>query len=311
MVPCILELGGKNPCIVDQSANLENAALRIIQGKTINCGQTCVAPDYLFIQSSIKTQMILKLKEKIVQFYGATPETNPEYSKIISEFHAKRLESMIMEEHGGDIIFGGKSDADQRFIGPTLIENPKLNSKLMKEEIFGPILPIFEYKNIEDVIKFINERPKPLSLYYFGSPFSESRKSIEEKTSSGSFAINDSCFQILNHDIPFGGVQNSGIGAYHGKVGFDSCSHLKSVFNKAPINSFPWSARFPPYTPSKRKIMEMLMKYGDISQNKVLRKVVYITIIFTILALHKRGTFDRLLNIMSIVLATHEASRKT
>lgn len=305
-----MELGGKNPCIVDQDANLENASLRIIQGKTINCGQTCVAPDYIFVHSNIKAQFISKLKDKIVQFYGITPERNAEYSKIITPFHVQRLESMIKEEHGGNIIFGGKCDADQRYVCPTIIENPKITSKIMKEEIFGPILPIFEFKNIEDVIKFINERPKPLSLYYFGSPLNQSRKSIEMKTSSGSFAINDACFQILNHDIPFGGVQNSGLGAYHGKVGFDNCSHLKSVFNKATINAYPFSARFPPYTPHKRKIMELLLKYGDVSQYKILKKIISIIVIFTLLGMHKRGKFDGVLNTLGMVWTLYWSAKK-
>lgn len=310
MIPCILELGGKNPCIVDQSANLENASLRIIQAKTINCGQTCVAPDYLFVHSSMKNHLIAKLKEKIVQFYGVAPETNPEYSKIITEFHTKRLQSLITEEHGGVVLYGAKCDIDERFVCPTLIDSPSLESKLMKEEIFGPILPIFEYKNIDEVIRFINEKPKPLALYYFGSPLSQARKDIEEKTSSGSFSINDACFQILNHDIPFGGVQNSGIGAYHGKIGFDNCSHLKAVFNKATINSFPFSARFPPYTNNKKKIMEILLTYGDISQYKVLRKIVYIVVIFTILGMHKRGKFDGFLNVLSMAISTYWTSKK-
>lgn len=310
LTPCILELGGKNPCIVDENANLENAALRIAQGKTINCGQTCVAPDYIFVHSSIKAGFITKLKEKLVQFFGIDPERNPEYSKIITPFHAERLESMIKEEHGGEVIFGGKCDPNQRYVCPTLIENPKISSKLMREEIFGPIFPIFEYKNIEDVIKFINENPKPLSLYYFGSPLSENRKKLEGKTSSGSFAINDACFQILNHNIPFGGVQNSGIGSYHGQAGFDNCSHLKSVFNKATINAYPFSARFPPYTPHKRKIMEFLLKYGDISQKKVLKKLVSIIVIFSILYLHKIGKFDRYLNGLALVWKVYKSNTK-
>ena len=305
MTPVILELGGKNPCIVDQSADLDNAAMRLAQGKIMNCGQTCVAPDYVFVHSAIKGKFIAKLKEKIVEFYSLAPEKNPEYTKIITEFHAQRLENMIKEEHGGAIIFGGKCDSDQRFICQTLIENPKLNSKLMKEEIFGPILPIFEYKNIDDVIKFINENPKPLSLYFFGSPFSVARKSIEEQTSSGAFSINDACFHILNHDIPFGGVQNSGIGSYHGKFGFDNCSHLKAVFNKATINFFPFSARFPPYTAQKKKIMQILLKYGDISQYKVLKKIIQIVVIFTILGLHKKGKFDKFLNAVAMAFSIY------
>ena len=305
-----MELGGKNPCIIDQSADLENASLRIVQGKTVNCGQTCIAPDYVFVHSSVKSQLIAKLKEKIVLFYGKAPEQNPEYPKIISEYHTKRLENMITEEHGGEVIFGGKCDSDQRYCCPTLIENPKLTSKLMKEEIFGPILPIFEFKNIEDVVKFINEKPKPLSLYYFGSPFSESRKIVEQRTSSGSFVINDAIFQVLNHDIPFGGVQNSGIGAYHGKIGFDSCSHLKAVFNKATINSFPFSARFPPYTANKKRIMYFLLKYGDIGQNKVLRKLITIFVIFTILGLHKKGKFDGVLGFLSTAWSLYAVHKK-
>ena len=306
----MLELGGKNPCIVDQSANLENASLRIIQAKTLNCGQTCVAPDYLFVHSSVKAALFVKLQEKIKQFYGDSPERNPEYTKIITEFHTKRLQSMVTEEHGGQIIYGAKCDPTERFMGPTLIENPSLDSKLMKEEIFGPILPIFEFKNIDEVIRFINEKPKPLALYYFGSPLSQARKDVETKTSSGSFSINDACFQILNHDLPFGGVQNSGVGAYHGQVGFDNCSHMKAVFNKAPINAFPFSARFPPYTANKRKIMEILMKYGDISQYKVLRKLVTIIVIFTILGMHKRGKFDGILNVLSLAVSAYWTNKK-
>jgi len=168
------------------------------------------------------------------------------------------------DNHGGTILYGGKVDVSQRYVEPTLVENPKLTSQMMQEEIFGPILPIYEFEKIEDAIKFINERPKPLALYYFGKPFFNGNKDkVMKETSSGAFVVNEACFHLINSDLPFGGVGNSGIGAYHGKRGFENVSHLKPVFDKQTINVWPFSSRFPPYTNAKINVLKFLFNHAN------------------------------------------------
>ncbi|KAL4426290.1 hypothetical protein ABPG74_018707 [Tetrahymena malaccensis] len=265
LVPCILELGGKSPTIVDQDANLENAALRVTQGRFLNAGQTCVACDYLFVHKSVKAEFIKKLKEKIVLFYGEDPQKSNDYNRIINCQSTERLASLLNpEDHKGQIVIGGKYDISDKYVAPTLIDQPSLESRVMKEEIFGPILPILEFTDIQTVVQFINERPNPLALYYFGSKHA---KLFEEQTSSGSYSINDAIFQLTNPNLPFGGVGNSGSGKYHGLAGFDSCSHLKPVFNKLPINSFPFSARYPPYTETKQSTLKVLFATAQFNQS--------------------------------------------
>ena len=241
LTPVTLELGGKSPCIVDTEIDLEEMAKRIAWGKFLNAGQTCIAPDYLLVEKSIKEALISKLQECIVKFYGTNPQTSPDYCRIVNERQFKRLQALLKE---GDILTGGQTDLAEKYIAPTLMTNVSLESELMQEEIFGPILPILDYSNLEDAIAFINQRPKPLALYLFSNNKSKQER-VLEATSSGGVCINDTIFQVGVIDLPFGGVGPSGMGAYHGKATFDTFSHYKSVLKKS--FRFELNVRYPPY----------------------------------------------------------------
>ena len=241
LTPVTLELGGKSPCIVDTEIDLEETAKRIAWGKFLNAGQTCIAPDYLLVEKSIKEALITKLQECIVKFYGTNPQTSPDYCRIVNERQFNRLKALLKD---GDILTGGQTDLEEKYIAPTLITNVSLESELMQEEIFGPILPILDYANLEDAIAFINQRPKPLALYLFSNNKSK-QEWVLEATSSGGVCINDTIFQVGVIDLPFGGVGPSGMGAYHGKATFDTFSHSKSVLKKS--FRFELNVRYPPY----------------------------------------------------------------
>ena len=241
LTPVTLELGGKSPCIVDTEIDLEETAKRIAWGKFLNAGQTCIAPDYLLVEKSIKEALITKLQECIVKFYGTNPQTSPDYCRIVNERQFNRLKALLKD---GDILTGGQTDLEEKYIAPTLITNVSLESELMQEEIFGPILPILDYANLEDAIAFINQRPKPLALYLFSNNKSKQER-VLEATSSGGVCINDTIFQVGVIDLPFGGVGPSGMGAYHGKATFDTFSHYKSVLKKS--FRFELNVRYPPY----------------------------------------------------------------
>ena len=241
LTPVTLELGGKSPCIVDTEIDLEETAKRIAWGKFFNAGQTCIAPDYLLVDKSIKEALITELQGCIVNFYGENPQTSSDYCRIVNERQFKRLQALLKD---GDIITGGQTDLEEKYIAPTLITNVSLESELMQEEIFGPILPILDYANLEDAIAFINQRPKPLALYLFSNNKSKQER-ILEATSSGGVCINDTIFQVGVIDLPFGGVGPSGMGAYHGKATFDTFSHYKSVLKKS--FRFELNVRYPPY----------------------------------------------------------------
>ncbi len=253
LTPVTLELGGKSPCIVDSNVNLEIAARRITWGKFLNAGQICVAPDYLLVHSSIKQQLIKAMVECIQEFYGIDPEKSPDYSRIISERHFQRLVSLLKE---GKITIGGETNANERYIAPTVIEGINWDSEVMQDEIFGPILPVLEYENLDHAIAKINSRPKPLALYLFSR-----EKHIQEKvlrdTSSGGVAINDTIMQLSSPELPFGGVGNSGMGCYHGKFSFDTFSHYKSVLKKSFW--FDIKLRYPPYA-KKLKLIKLLFR---------------------------------------------------
>jgi acyl-CoA reductase-like NAD-dependent aldehyde dehydrogenase len=241
LTPVTLELGGKSPCIVDTEIDLEETAKRIAWGKFLNAGQTCIAPDYLLVEKSIKESLITKLQECIVNFYSTNPQTSPDYCRIVNDHQFNRLKALLKD---GDILTGGQTDLEEKYIAPTLMTNVSLESELVQEEIFGPILPILDYANLEDAIAFINQRPKPLALYLFSNNKSKQER-ILEATSSGGVCINDTIFQVGVIDLPFGGVGPSGMGAYHGKATFDTFSHYKSVLKKS--FRFELNIRYPPY----------------------------------------------------------------
>ncbi|MEM9905626.1 MAG: aldehyde dehydrogenase [Cyanobacteria bacterium P01_D01_bin.44] len=242
LTPVTLELGGKSPCIVDADVDLETAAKRIIWGKFINAGQTCIAPDYLLVDQRIKQPFLALLKQNIQAFYGDNPAASPDYGRIISPRHFSRLAGFL---DNGMVIAGGQTDPADRYIAPTLLDNIGWEDPVMQEEIFGPILPILTYERLEDAIMQINARPKPLALYFFSKDGAK-QDYILGATSSGGVCINDTVMQVGVSGLPFGGVGDSGIGSYHGKASFDTFSHQKSVLKKGLWLDLDW--RYAPYS---------------------------------------------------------------
>lgn len=255
LTPVTLELGGKSPCVVHKDADIKLAAKRIAWGKWINCGQTCLAPDYLFVHADIKDKLVEALKNAITEAYSNDPINSNDYCKIINEKHYKRLKDYLND---GDILFGGRFDDEKLKIEPTLLLNAPFNSTVMKEEIFGPILPIYTYNNIEEVIEFVNSREKPLATYLFTKNSTIQNKYLSN-TSSGGVTINDTVLHISSSEMPFGGVGESGIGGYHGKYSFDTFSHKRSVLHRGPqpLDNF---LRFPPYKKNRMNLMKALLK---------------------------------------------------
>lgn len=255
LVPVTLELGGKSPVIVDQTANIKVAANRIIWGKTLNSGQTCVAPDYLMVHEDVKDKLINEMKQTIKQFYGENIENSRDFGRIVSEKHFNRLKS-ILEKDKDQIIFGGSLNPETRYIEPALIE-ASWDSASMEDEIFGPILPILTYGNLDEAISSINKLSKPLALYLFTSD-----KRVEEKVlfeiSSGGVSINDTVTHLANPELPFGGVGYSGMGAYHGHYSFTTFSHEKSILKKS--SRINLTILFPPYSDKKLKLIRRLLK---------------------------------------------------
>ena len=225
LTPVTLELGGKNPCIIDETANLKLAAKRIVWGKFINAGQTCIAPDYILIQKNMKVNFISFLMEEIIKAYGKKLEKSPDFARIINTKNFVRLDSMIEREK---VIFGGETDANKLFISPTLIEEPALDSPVMKEEIFGPILPILTYETEADIQNVVSRYEKPLSFYIFSENQSFAKKLIKNYSFGGG-CINDTVVHFSNKRLPFGGVGHSGIGAYHGQLSFDTFLIIKRL----------------------------------------------------------------------------------
>ncbi|BAY12672.1 aldehyde dehydrogenase [Calothrix sp. NIES-2098] len=241
LTPVTLELGGKSPCIVDTEINLEHTLKRIIWGKFLNAGQTCIAPDYILVDKKIKINLVDGLKKTIKEFYGNNPATSPDYARIISQKHFDRLANLLKY---GEVIIGGETIPEERYIAPTLIDNVSLDAPIMQEEIFGPILPIIEYSDITEAIAFINSRPKPLALYLFTQNKNLQTRVLQE-TSSGGVCINDTVMHCGLPSLPFGGVGDSGIGSYHGKASFDTFSHSKSVLQNSFLLDLKW--RYAPY----------------------------------------------------------------
>lgn len=241
LTPVTLELGGKNPCIVDDDADLPVAARRIVWGKLLNCGQTCVAPDYLMVHSTIKDRLIDAIRQEIARQYGEDPRLSPDYPRIVNRRHIDRLLPLLKD---GDIVCGGTADPNERYIAPTLIENVRPGSPLLTDEIFGPILPVIPFDDIDDCVEYINTHEKPLALYYFTRSKKRARYMIQH-TSSGGVCINDTISHVVNSDLPFGGIGNSGIGQYHGRYSFETFSHPKSVVKTT--TAFNIGLKFAPY----------------------------------------------------------------
>ncbi|MEG1393956.1 MAG: aldehyde dehydrogenase [Christensenellaceae bacterium] len=245
LTPVTLELGGKSPCIVDNTADLKIAAKRIAWGKFLNAGQTCVAPDYLYVHSTVKDELIKQISQCITEFYTQNPLTCTHLPKIINQKHFERLQNLLTDQK---IVFGGNSDSQTLKIEPTLVDFVTFDSEIMQSEIFGPLLPILTFEKLDDAIKEIKSRPRPLSLYLF----SQSKENMELVTSSLSYGggcINDTIVHLASSDLPFGGVGGSGMGSYHGKTSFDTFSHYKSILHKSAKIDLP--IRYLPPTPKK------------------------------------------------------------
>jgi acyl-CoA reductase-like NAD-dependent aldehyde dehydrogenase len=252
LTPVTLELGGKSPCIVDSNINIKETAKRITWGKFINAGQTCIAPDYLLVNRSIKSELLSEMKQCIGEYYGDNPAKSQDFARIINLKQFNRLAGLLAE---GEIIIGGQTDADNLYIAPTIIDQVGLNSLIMEDEIFGPILPVLEYENLSEAIAIINSKPKPLALYLFSND-----KNIQDfvlkNTSSGGVCLNDTIMHVGITELPFGGVGDSGIGAYHGKASFDTFSHYKSILKKGFLFDLNW--RYAPYQKNLETMKKIL-----------------------------------------------------
>ena len=254
LVPVTLELGGKSPCIVDETANLDSAAAKIAWGKFSNVGQICVAPDYVYVHKQVKKQLLDYLKKYIERFYGINPKESKDYGRIINKTHTARLTQMIDRDK---VVIGGDFDIENRYIAPTVLDRVGWDDAVMADEIFGPILPILEFESLDAVIKEINSKPKPLALYLFTSN-KEVEKKIIANISYGGGCINDTFIHLGNPYLPFGGVGNSGIGAYHGKASFETFSHTKSIL-KRRVNLFAGMI-YPPSDDRKLSLVRKFMK---------------------------------------------------
>ena len=254
LTPAVLELGGKSPCIVDSSAKVKLAAKRIVFGKFLNCGQTCVAPDYVLCDASVKAELVKEIQAQIRKQYGENPLANKNYGKIINEKHFDRICGLIDEKK---VVHGGKADREALRIEPTVMDGAVWDDAVMQEEIFGPVLPVLTYEKLGDVVQLLGGKPKPLALYIF----SENQENIELITSRCAFGggcVNDTIIHLATSGMGFGGVGESGMGAYHGKVGFDAFSHTKSIVDKKTWMDLPM--RYQPYKGLYRKLLGLFLR---------------------------------------------------
>lgn len=240
LTPVTLELGGKSPCIVDKSADINIAARRLVWGKLINAGQTCIAPDYLLVDTSVKEPLIKEMIRQVKAFYGEDIPQSTDYVRMVNVRAVERIRSLL---EGEKIIFGGQIDVADKYISPTLIDCKSIDSPVMQEEIFGPVLPVIEITSIAEAINLVHSKEKPLALYYFGDK--ETAQKVIRNTSSGGVCVNDTILHVANQHLPFGGVGESGMGSYHGKAGFDTFTHKRSVLiSKTKID---FKLKYPPY----------------------------------------------------------------
>ena len=258
-----LELGGKSPTIVDETANLKDAAQKISWGKFLNCGQICLAPDYVLVQESVKEKLLEEIKKISIKQFSSengSVKDSDNYARIVNKKHFERLSSLLNKttDFGDKIFMGGKTDEETSFIEPTVLTDVTPDSPVMSEEIFGPILPIITFNNIDEVVKVINNKPKPLGLYIF----SYNRKNIDfilKNTSAGGTSINDTILHYMHLNLPFGGINNSGFGRTHGEAGFKAFSNERSILKQSRLS--PMKLLYPPYTDRAKKMIKLLMKY--------------------------------------------------
>jgi aldehyde dehydrogenase (NAD+) len=256
LTPTVLELGGKSPTYVHASADLDVAARRIAWGKLLNAGQTCIAPDYVLADRSIRDRLVDRLQAQITEFYGKDPKSSDSLGRIVNERHARRLQGLL-ESGAGTVVVGGDVDVDQRWVAPTITVDPSPESPVMQEEIFGPILPVLAVDGPAEAKAFISARPKPLALYVFAKDDAVV-EDVVDNVSSGGVCINQTLMHLLPADLPFGGVGDSGMGAYHGKTGFDALSHHKSVLKKPTRPDL--KMLYPPYKPTVERLVRKILK---------------------------------------------------
>jgi aldehyde dehydrogenase (NAD+) len=256
LTPVTLELGGKSPVIVDDTANLDVAARRVAWGKYLNAGQTCIAPDYVLADREIRDRLVDKLQGQITQFYGAEPKSSTSLGRIVNERHTRRLQGLL-DQGAGTVVTGGQVDLDARYVAPTITLDPSPESPVMQEEIFGPILPVLAVDGPAEAKAFMTARPKPLALYVFAGDDAVVTD-VVDNVSSGGVCINQTLMHFLPADLPFGGVGDSGMGAYHGKAGFDVFSHQKSVLKKPTRPDL--KMLYPPYKPRMEKLVRQILK---------------------------------------------------
>ncbi len=238
LTPVVLELGGKSPCVIDEGTDLKVAAKRVAWGKSLNAGQTCIAPDYLMLHESVKDEFLRELEAQFKVLLGEDPRQSGHFVRIVNDKAFDRLESYL---DNGKVVFGGHNDKADRYFEPTVLDNVSLDAPVMREEIFGPIFPVVTFSKIREAVDFINSREKPLALYYFGKRADE----VLGHTSSGGACVNDTIMHIANENVPFGGVGMSGMGSYHGKLSFDAFSHRRSVVTTPIWVDIPF--RYMPY----------------------------------------------------------------
>ena len=254
LTPVTLELGGKSPCIVDSTAKIRLAAKRIVFGKYLNCGQTCVAPDYILCDKRIRDELITAILAEIEKQFGKEPLKNPNYGKIINEKHFERILGLI---NGEKLVYGGQSEPESLRIAPTVLNNITWDDAVMGEEIFGPLLPILTFDTLDEALDTVESHPHPLALYFF-SEDKAAQKKVLDTCRFGGGCINDTIIHLATSDMPFGGVGESGMGSYHGMVGFETFSHYRSIVDKKTWMDLP--IRYQKYTRLKEKMMQMFLK---------------------------------------------------
>lgn len=254
LVPFTLELGGKSPVIVDKNIELDVSVRRILWGKFSNTGQTCIAPDYLLVHKDIADRLLQRMVSCLKEFYGEDPRKSSSYGRIVAEEQLKKLVNKL-QNNPGKIVFGGNYDFHERYLAPTIIRDVPLDHPLMTEEIFGPILPVLTYNNLDEAINFVRDRPNPLAVYVFTQD-KEVKERVLQETLSGGACVNETLMHYLIHDLPFGGIGHSGFGSYHGKRTFDELSHKRAIVEKT--TTVDPLIRYPPYTTVKEKVIQWL-----------------------------------------------------
>lgn len=254
LTPLTLELGGKSPCLIEESADLDIAAKRVAWGKFLNAGQTCVAPDYVLVPKHLQDEFIHKLKFHLHAFYGEDIKSSPDYPRIVNSKHFDRLKELLIDSK---IAIGGELERRENFIGPTIMKNVDWSDKVMEDEIFGPILPILPYENLDEAIKNILNYPKPLAFYVF-SEDPQKQQSIIARIPFGGGCVNDTVVHLANPNLPFGGVGTSGLGSYHGQKSFDTFTHYKSLYQQGSLVDIP--LRYPPYNEKKLNWIKFFLR---------------------------------------------------